>query len=106
MGKEAMSTKSKLRRASTYNRSVFVNCSRDARYGPLRRAIAFALYECKFIPRSMIEDDFGVGYERVLRLIRSCRYGIHDLSAFGRNTPFDLGLFLGASNFGEANDRN
>jgi hypothetical protein len=69
-----------------------------------------ALY-CNIRPRCTREYDNGAVYrlENIVKLIRECRYGIHDLSFVELdersklprlNMPFELGLFMGAIKFG------
>jgi len=97
--------------AVDYDRSVFLNCPFDARYRPLFHALVFAVYECGFVARTALEADDG-GEERIRkikRIIRECRYGIHDISRVQLdsksrlprfNMPLELGLFLGAREYG------
>lgn len=100
----------------TYDKSVFVNAPFDAAYRPLFRAVTFAVYDCGFTPRSALEhDDAGESrYNKILRIIRGCRLGIHDISRVELdratrlprfNMPLELGLFLGARNFGAGRDQ-
>jgi hypothetical protein len=95
--------------------SVFINCPFDAGYEPMLRALTFAVYDCGFIPRSALEDDNAaeVRYNKIVRIIEECRFGIHDISRVQLdrstrlprfNMPLELGLFLGAATYG--NDRN
>jgi hypothetical protein len=66
----------------TYNNSVFINCPFDDDYRPLFRALVFAIEACGFAPRCALEvDDSGeTRAEKLVRLIRASRYGIHDIS--------------------------
>jgi hypothetical protein len=95
-----------------YEDSVFINCPFDAQYRPMMRALMFAVYDCGFIARSALEEDDGgeVRYTKILRIIRECKYGIHDISRVEPdrktklprfNMALELGLFLGAKGFGE-----
>jgi hypothetical protein len=90
---------------------VFINCPFDAEYDPLFKAIVFTVFACGFRPRSAKElDDAGdTRFDKIMRIIGECRYGIHDISrteldpVFGLprfNMPFELGLFLAAKQFG------
>ena len=90
---------------------VFINCPFDEDYWPLLQAMVFAVRICAHVPRCAAEaDDSGeVRLEKIIRIIRECPLGIHDLSrkaadpAHGLsrfNMPFEMGLFLGASRFG------
>lgn len=91
---------------------VFINCPFDDGYAPIFRALIFAIYACRFQPRSAREiDDAGqTRIEKLYRIIAECRYGVHDVSrtelddANGLprfNMPLELGLFLGARHFGD-----
>lgn len=91
---------------------VFINCPFDHGYAPIFRALVFAVYACRFQPRSALElDDAGqTRIEKLYRIIAECRYGVHDVSrtelddANGLprfNMPLELGLFLGARYFGD-----
>lgn len=95
-----------------YDRSVFINCPFDTDYLPLFRAIVFAVIECGLVPRCAQEayDAGQVRIEKITGIIRDCRWGIHDISRTDLNPsglprfnmPFELGLFLGARQFGLA----
>ncbi|HEV7590252.1 MAG TPA: hypothetical protein VGO40_19235 [Longimicrobium sp.] len=97
--------------AEHYARSVFINCPFDRRYKPLFHAIIFAVQDCGFSARSALEVE-DAGEERIRkikRIIRECRYGIHDISRVQLDTgsrlprfnmPLELGLFLGAQEYG------
>jgi hypothetical protein len=89
----------------TYNNSVFINCPFDDDYRPLFRALVFAIEACGFAPRCALEvDDSGeTRAEKLVRLIRASRYGIHDISRTELNPeglprfnmPYEFGLFVG-----------
>lgn len=95
----------------TYNDSVFINCPFDDDYKPILRAIVYAIYCCGFYPQSALDEDDGTDLRllKIIRKIKSCRFGIHDLSRielnianFPRfNMPFELGVFLGAKYYGD-----
>lgn len=81
----------------------------------MMRALTFAVYDCGFFPRSALEEDNAgeVRYQKIIRIIDECRFGIHDISRVQLdrstrlprfNMPLELGLFLGATAFGS--DRN
>ncbi len=101
--------------ASDYDASVFINCPFDDDYLPLFRAVIFAVFECGLVPRCAQEvyDAGEVRIEKIARIIRDCRWGIHDISRTGLNPrglprfnmPLELGLFLGAHRFGPALQR-
>ncbi|HEY0036036.1 MAG TPA: hypothetical protein VGB66_05075 [Longimicrobium sp.] len=94
-----------------YERSIFINCPFDRDYQPLFRALTFAVHDCGFVARCALEADDGgeVRIAKIQRIIRDSQHGIHDISrteldlATGLprfNMPFELGLFLGAREFG------
>jgi hypothetical protein len=96
---------------------VFINCPFDNEYKPLFEAILFAIYLCGFRPRCSKEEDDGgnVRIEKINRIIRECRIGIHDISRTELdsahnlprfNMPFELGLFLGAKKYGGKGQKN
>lgn len=99
-----------------YQQGVFINCPFDARYQPLFHAIVFAVQDCGFLARTALEVNDGgeVRIGKIKRIIRECRYGIHDISrvqldpASGLprfNVPLELGLFLGAQEYGAREQR-
>jgi len=94
-----------------YNDSVFVNCPFDEAYGPLFRALLFAVQDSGFRARCTleVEDSGEERIRKIKRIIRECRYGIHDISRTELdpvnqlprfNMPLELGLFLGAQEYG------
>lgn len=91
--------------------SVFINCPFDQTYWPTFEAIVFTVIASGFIPRCALEElDSGtVRLAKIQRIIRSCRFGIHDLSRVELtassglprfNMPFELGLDIAARAFG------
>lgn len=88
-----------------YDVSVFVNCPFDDEYQPLFRALVFAVTYCGFAVRCALEVDDSVETraEKIIRLVRRSRYGIHDISRTESNAeglprfnmPYELGLFVG-----------
>lgn len=98
--------------ATSYASNVFINCPFDNDYFEIRNAIVFAVLDCGFVPRCALEeDDSGaVRFEKIQRLIDISKYGIHDISRTELdndtnlprfNMPFELGIFIGASCFGD-----
>jgi hypothetical protein len=92
-----------------YWQSVFINCPFDTRYTVLLQASTFAVVRCGFVPRCALErsDSGEPRFEKILRMIEECQYGIHDLSrieldhGFPRfNMPLELGVFWGAKRYG------
>jgi hypothetical protein len=97
--------------STDYERNIFLNCPFDDEYQPLFRAVMFAVLTCGFRARCALEADDGgeVRIAKIQRIIRDSQLGIHDISrteldlATGLprfNMPFELGLFLGAREFG------
>jgi hypothetical protein len=102
-----------INRASTFHTSIFFNCPFDQAYKPIFDALVFAAFDCGYIVRCALEiDDAGqVRIEKILKIIRDCRLGVHDISRTELdadidlprfNMPFELGLFVGAARFGAA----
>jgi len=99
-----------------YKDSVFINVPFDSEYRPLLHAIVFAIYDCGFVARSALETDDS-GQARILKLyelIAGSKYGIHDISRTELdrasrlprfNMPLELGVFLGAKQFGARRHR-
>lgn len=92
--------------------SVFINCPFDADYLELRNALVFVIFDCGFIPRCALEEDNGSNgrFEKILRLIKESRLGVHDISRTEPdektnlprfNMPLELGVFIGAKAFGD-----
>jgi hypothetical protein len=97
--------------AAGYDRSVFINCPFDTAYQPMFDAIVFAVLACGHVPHSALEiDDAGrARFVKIAELIGHCRFGIHDISRTDTssagglprfNMPLELGLFLGAIQYG------
>jgi hypothetical protein len=96
--------------------NVFVNCPFDGTYTPLMEALVFAIHDCGYIARSALEaeDSAEVRMDKIAKIIKDCRYGIHDISRTEAgadtglprfNMPLELGLFLGARRFGSRIDK-
>ena len=95
---------------TNFERNAFVNCPFDEEFEPILRAILFTVIRFGFRPRiaSANTDSGESRLERILELIRSSRYSIHDLSRFQAkqggefyrmNMPFELGLDIGCRRF-------
>src|SRR5436190_12787360 len=93
-------------------RSVFINCPFDKNYKPFLHRIIFAVIDCGFKARSAIEtyDSGATRFNRILKLIQDTKYSVHDISRVELdkhnklprfNMPFELGLCMGAKNFGK-----
>jgi len=99
----------------TYNSSVFINCPFDPEYQPLFRALVFTIQACGFYARCALEvDDSGeTRAEKLIRLIRGSRYGIHDISRTEVNAhqlprfnmPYEFGVFVGLKHSAEPSQR-
>jgi hypothetical protein len=93
-------------RRADYDRSVFVNCPFDKDYRRFFRALIFSVQDCGFAVRYALEisDASETRAVKLIRLIKSAKLGIHDISRTeldGRtqlprfNMPYELGLFVG-----------
>jgi hypothetical protein len=96
-----------------FDRNVFINCPFDAEYAPIFEAIVFAVHDSGFRPKCARErlDSSEFRLQKIVDLIRSARYSIHDLSrteldktsALPRfNMPIELGIDLGCKSFSSA----
>lgn len=85
---------------------VFLNIPYDEQFRDLYLAYITGLTAFGFVPRATLEIPSGERrLDRILRLIRLCRYSFHDLSRVQLddtppptprfNMPFELGLMLG-----------
>ena len=99
-----------------YAKSVFINCPFDKHYRPILNALVFAVHDSGYIGRSAqeVSDSGEVRIKKILRLVRECKFGIHDISRTALdpktrlprfNMPLELGLFLGAREFGDRRQR-
>lgn len=88
---------------SRTNSSVFLNIPYDSPFENLYLAYIAAVSSFGLVPRAAIEIPGGQRrLDRILKLLRSCRYSIHDLSRVQLcreaprtprfNMPFELGL--------------
>src|SRR5215218_5102889 len=94
-----------------YDRNVFINCPFDEWYQPILHAMIFTVHDCGFLARMALEVEDGgeVRITKIKRIIRECRYGVHDISRVEPDAgsglprfdvPLELGLFLGAREYG------
>jgi len=99
-----------------FDRNVFINCPFDAAYASMFEAIVFAVKDAGFDPRSARErlDSSQIRLHKIIELIRSSRYSIHDLSrteldegtSLPRfNMPLELGIDLGCKAFSRVHAR-
>ncbi len=95
-----------------FNENVFVNCPFDDEYRVLLRPLLFTVIYLGLTPRIALEElDSGAPrIEKIIRLIASSRYAIHDLSRlkareageyYRLNMPFELGIDVGCRLFGK-----
>jgi len=97
-------------------RNVFINCPYDAEYWPFFDAICFTIQACGFNPRCALETmDSGKNrMERIYQIISQSRFSVHDLSRVELNSaglprmnmPLELGIVLGARQFGGMEHQN
>ena len=95
--------------ASDYDRNVFVNCPFDPQFQPLFQAMLFAVLDCGWMARCPleVEDSGEVRADKIIRIIKGCGLGIHDISRTEMNAeglprfnmPYELGLFIGCTVF-------
>lgn len=69
-------------RHAEYEQNVFINCPFDAAYAPIFEAIVFAVNDAGFRPKCARErlDSSATRLHKIVALISSSRYSIHDLS--------------------------
>ena len=95
----------------SFDRNAFVNCPFDHEYDHILQAILFCLIRFDLNPRIATErsDSSEPRVEKILELIKSCRYSIHDLSRcqaqhegehYRLNMPFELGIDFGCRHYG------
>lgn len=95
----------------SFDKNVFVNCPFDEEYVALLRPLLFTIIYLGFKPRIALEElDSGTPrIQKIMRLIGSSRYAIHDLSRlqarevgeyYRLNMPFELGIDVGCRLFG------
>lgn len=96
----------------TGSNTVFLNIPYDARFRRLYLAYVTGLIHLDLIPRATLEIPGGRNrLDKIIDLIRSCRYSIHDLSRVQLdrnrpfstprfNMPFELGLAVASARLG------
>lgn len=95
--------------------NVFINCPIDEAYAPLFHAMVFTIHMVGFRPRCSREanDSGDSRLEKIMRIIATCKYGIHDISRTQLdgnrlprfNMPFELGIDLGYRHSGNSKYR-
>lgn len=97
--------------SADFDRGVFINCPFDKEYAALLRPICFAALHFGLKPRLANErlDSAQPRIEKIIDLIRTSKYAIHDLSRmassrkgelFRLNMPLELGIDIGCRVFG------
>lgn len=97
--------------APPFERSVFINCPFDDDFAGILQAIAFCAVFMGFYPRIAPEnaDNGAARLDRIIELVRTSKFGIHDLSRcraeaagdYARlNMPFELGIDHACRKFG------
>jgi hypothetical protein len=97
-----------------FDKCVFVNCPFDEKFAPILEALLFCVIDLDFTPRIATERQDGAE-NRLEKLIRSCKFSIHDLSRaqakkagehYRLNMPFELGIDYGCRKYsGEGRDQ-
>jgi hypothetical protein len=102
----------KVLRPHDYKTSVFINCPFESAYEPLLHGIIFAVLHMNLKPKLALGTS-DAGYlrlDKIMNLIESCKYSIHDISRTELdpnhglprfNVPFELGLDLGCKRYGK-----
>ncbi|MGG5485987.1 hypothetical protein [Gaetbulibacter sp. PBL-D1] len=93
-----------------FEQNVFINCPFDNDFKPLLKALVFELIYLGFSPKlSQTLSSSAIRVNQIKNLIKTCKFGIHDLSrskamAVGElprfNMPYELGLDIGALEYG------
>lgn len=100
-----------MEQGSDFETNVFVNCPFDSEYDRIRQAILFCLIRFGLNPRIASErsDSGEARIQKILELVESSRFSIHDLSRcraqqagehYRLNMPFELGIDFGSRRFG------
>lgn len=94
----------------SFNKNVFINCPFDEAYFPLLKALVFTVLYLDIEPHlSQTISSSNIRVNQIKKLIKISRYGIHDLSRSKAlidgdlprfNMPYELGLDVGASEYG------
>lgn len=96
----------------SFEKSIFINCPVDKTYvDNILKPMLYVIVKNGFSPRLSLEvsDSGQVRLQKIIEIIKSCKYSIHDLSIvkakkakeFARmNMPFELGIDYGLRNSG------
>ncbi|MCP5053013.1 MAG: nucleotide-binding protein [bacterium] len=99
-----------------YTDNVFINCPFDHQYTQIFNAIVFTVFDCGYTAHCAreLDDSLDVRINKITKIISECKYGIHDISRTELsqssqlprfNMPLELGLFMGAKEFGEGKQK-
>ena len=102
--------------ASKYSDNVFINCPFDKKFDDIFHAMTFTIFDCGFVARCAREESDGaeVRIEKIIKIIRESKFGIHDISRTELspetklprfNMPLELGLFIGAKRYGDVRQK-
>ena len=93
-----------------FEQNVFINCPFDNDFKPLLKALVFELIYLGFSPKlSQTLSSSAIRINQIKSLIKTCKFGIHDLSRSKAmvagelprfNMPYELGLDIGALEYG------
>ena len=88
-----------------FDSNVFINCPFDSHYRRLLHPLIFTCIYSGLEPKiSKLEDSGAIRIKEIIKLIKDCKFSIHDLSRMKSkkagelarfNLPFELGLDLG-----------
>jgi len=87
----------------SYDQNVFINCPFDLEYFSLLYCMVFTIVYFEYEPRISLESSDGgqARLDKISKLIKESRFGIHDLSRlqsstvneyYRLNMPFELGM--------------
>jgi hypothetical protein len=102
---------------TAFNKRVFINCPFDDDYRQLLVSLIFTIKYLDFEPKlSLQSNDAGSSrLENIVELIRTSKFGIHDLSRIisseagehvRMNMPFELGIDYGCKKFLDGGAQN
>lgn len=93
-----------------FEKNVFINCPFDDDFKPMLKALVFEIIYLGFSPKlSQTLSSSAIRVNQIIDLIKTCKFGIHDLSRSKPmkegelprfNMPYELGLDIGAAKYG------
>ncbi len=88
-----------------FSNSIFINYPFDNPYKRLLEPLVFTCLYCKLVPNlSELSDSGTIRVQNIIKIIKNCKYSIHDLSRMKSkrsdelsrfNMPFELGIDIG-----------